>query len=207
MLEAHGLSQAIENGRRTEAVKLTRVSLERGESPHEILNALLSGMEVIGRQFKANEIFMPEVLIASMAMRESMNALQPHLEAAGIEPDFTAVIGAVRHDLHDIGKNLVAMMWRGAHIRVIDVGTNAAADKFIEAAIANNATVIGLSSLLTTTMLEMEHTVDEIHRSGIPAKVIVGGAPVSSKFASAIGADGFARDAASAVDEARRLAA
>jgi 5-methyltetrahydrofolate--homocysteine methyltransferase len=207
MPDIEALAGAIENGRRSDAVRITMESLHAGISADVVLGHLLSGMETVGRQFKANEIFMPEVLIASRAMKECMSILDPHLAAAGIEPKFTAVIGAVRHDLHDIGKNLVSIMWRGAHIRVIDLGTNVSAERFIEAAREHNAELIGLSSLLTTTMPEMARIVEAIKSSDLPAKVIIGGAPISQRFATEIGADGFAPDAARAVDEARRIVA
>jgi 5-methyltetrahydrofolate--homocysteine methyltransferase len=141
-------------------------------------------------------------------MKESMALLEPLLVAAGIKPVATAVIGTVAGDLHDIGKNLVAMMWKGANFNVIDLGTNVAAEKFVEAAKEHNATIVGLSALLTTTMPAIKTTVDALKGSGMDvAKIVIGGAPVTQDYADEIGADGYAPDAASAVEVARTLMA
>jgi 5-methyltetrahydrofolate--homocysteine methyltransferase len=135
-----------------------------------------------------------------------MALLEPILVKAGIKPAVTAVIGTVQGDLHDIGKNLVAMMWKGANFGVIDLGTNVPPEKFIAAAKEHNATIIGLSALLTTTMPAMKSTVDAVKAAGLKGtKVVIGGAPVTQEFATQIGADGYAADAATAVDVARRL--
>jgi 5-methyltetrahydrofolate--homocysteine methyltransferase len=147
------------------------------------------------------------MLIAARAMKECMAILEPLLVKAGIKPKFTAVIGTVQGDLHDIGKNLVAMMWKGANFGVVDLGTNVTPDKFATAAKENNAHVVGLSALLTTTMPAMKTTIEALKKQGVAAKVVIGGAPITAEFAKEIGADGFAPDAASAVDEAKRLLA
>ncbi|MCC7191194.1 MAG: corrinoid protein [Phycisphaeraceae bacterium] len=200
------LSQAIEKGNRAESTRITRESIAQGIPAREILDAMVAGMDVVGQKFKNNQIFVPEMLIASRAMKESLALLEPLLVKAGIQPEFSAVIGTVQGDLHDIGKNLVAMMWKGANIDVVDVGTNVSAAKFIATAKERNARIIGLSALLTTTMPAMKSTVQAIRDAGLTdVKVVIGGAPITEGFAREIGADGFAPDAASAVELARRL--
>jgi 5-methyltetrahydrofolate--homocysteine methyltransferase len=163
-------------------------------------------MDVIGGKFARNEVFVPEMLIAARAMKEGMALLEPLLVEAGIRPAFNVVIGTVQGDLHDIGKNLVAMMWKGANFGVIDLGTNVPAEKFVAAAKDNHAKVIGLSALLTTTMPNMRETVKQIRAAGMTdVKIVIGGAPITEQFAKEIGADGFAPDAATAVEVVRRL--
>jgi methylmalonyl-CoA mutase cobalamin-binding domain/chain len=198
------LTQAIIDGHRTHAVSGTRAALDAGTEPGVVLDALTAGMEEIGRRWKANIVFVPEVLIAARAMKESMAVLEPILSEGGIQPEATAVIGTVKGDLHDIGKNLVAMMWKGANIQVHDVGTNASPEDFIKAARESGADVIGLSALLTTTMPAMKSTVDAIRAAGLKdVKIIIGGAPVTQAYADEIGADGYAADAVTAVDHLR----
>ncbi len=204
MLE--GLTEAIKTGNRDQAKALTQEAIDAGTNPSEILEALVAGMDDVGRRFKANEIFVPEVLIAARAMKEAMGLLEPVLVEAGIKPRFTAIIGTVQGDLHDIGKNLVAMMWKGANFGVVDLGTNVPADKFVAAAKEHGAQVIGLSALLTTTMPAMKQTVAALRDAGLTdARIVIGGAPITKEFADEIGADGFAPDAASAVDIVREL--
>lgn len=146
------------------------------------------------------------MLVAARAMKEGMGLLEPILVKAGITPAFTAVIGTVQGDLHDIGKNLVAMMWKGANFGVVDLGTNVSAEKFVQAAKQSNAKVVGLSALLTTTMPAMRETVKQIRAAGLTdVKIVIGGAPITQQFADEIGADGFSPDAASAVDLVRKL--
>jgi 5-methyltetrahydrofolate--homocysteine methyltransferase len=165
-------------------------------------------MDQVGAKFQRNEIFVPEMLIASRAMKEAMLILEPVLVKAGITPEFTAVIGTVQGDLHDIGKNLVAMMWKGANFRVVDLGTNVAPDKFVAAVKEHHAHVVGLSALLTTTMPAMKETVVALRSAGLnEVKILIGGAPITAEFARDIGADGFSPDAASAVDLVRKLVA
>jgi len=198
------LTQAIIDGHRTNAVAGTRKALEAGTEPTDVLDALTAGMEELGRRWKANLIFVPEVLIAARAMKESMVVLEPILADGGIEPEAIAVIGTVKGDLHDIGKNLVAMMWKGANIQVHDVGTNVSPEDFIKAARENNADVIGLSALLTTTMPAMKTTIEAIRAAGLKdVKIIIGGAPVTQAYADEIGADSFAPDAVTAIDHLR----
>lgn len=201
------LSAAVEKGNRNEAKRLAQALLDQGMKPLDIVEkGLVPGMAVVGEKFKKNEIFVPEMLIAARAMKEAMGLLEPLLVKAGIKPKYTAVIGTVQGDLHDIGKNLVMMMWKGANIGVIDLGTNVPAEKFVAAAKEHNANIIGLSALLTTTMPSMKSTIASVRAAGLNSvKVIIGGAPITQDFAKEIGADGFAPDAASAVDVARQL--
>lgn len=199
------LTDAVRGGNRNESKRLTQAALDAGADPGDVLAALVAGMDEIGRRFQRNEAFVPEMLIAARAMKEAMSLLEPILAAAGITPRFTAVIGTVQGDLHDIGKNLVAMMWRGANFRVVDLGTNVPPEKFITAVRENNAQVVGLSALLTTTMPAMKETVSRIRQAGVECKILIGGAPITQEFAGQIGADGFAPDAAGAVNLVRRL--
>lgn len=203
------LTDAITKGNRAEAKRLTQVLLDASTKPQQIVDeGLVPGMAIIGDKFKRNEAFVPEMLIAARAMKESMAILEPLLTKAGIKPKYTAVIGTVQGDLHDIGKNLVGMMLKGANIGVVDLGTNVTADRFISAAKEHNAHVIGLSALLTTTMPAMKETVAAVRQASLGnCKVVVGGAPVTREFATQIGADGYASDAASAVDEVMKLVA
>jgi 5-methyltetrahydrofolate--homocysteine methyltransferase len=198
------LTDSIKAGKRKLAVEGTQAALSEELPPREILASLIAGMNDVGRRFKANEIFVPEVLIAARAMKESMRLLEPVLIEAGIEPDYTAIIGTVEGDLHDIGKNLVGMMWKGANFKVIDLGINVPASRFAEAAQEHNAHIVGLSALLTTTMDAMAESVAAIIAAKLPnTKVMIGGAPITQEFSDSIGAHGFAPDAASAVDIAR----
>jgi 5-methyltetrahydrofolate--homocysteine methyltransferase len=168
---------------------------------------LIAGMAFIGDKFKKNEVYVPEVLIAARAMKSGMAIIKPLLAASKIQPKGTVVIGTVKGDLHDIGKNLVAMMLEGAGFNVVDVGIDVEPAKFIDAAKNQKGQVIAMSALLTTTMPQMKNVVDAILSSDIKGKVktIIGGAPVTQKYADEIKADGFAPDAASAVDKVKEL--
>lgn len=201
------LTTAIETGKRQDAVALTNTLLQEGMKPLDIVEkGLVPGMAIVGEKFKNNQIFVPEMLIAARAMKECMALLEPLLVKAGIKPKCVAVIGTVQGDLHDIGKNLVAMMWKGANFGVVDLGTNVPPDKFVAAAKEHQAHVVGLSALLTTTMPAMKTTIDAIKNAGLSsAKIIIGGAPITQEFADDIGADGYAPDAASAVDVVKEL--
>ncbi len=201
------LSQAVVSGKSRDAKALTQQALDEGASPGDLVDrALVPAMASVGDKFKQNLIFVPEMLVAARAMKEAMNLLAPRLIAAGITPKYTAIIGTVQGDLHDIGKNLVAVMWKGANFRVIDLGTNVPAAKFVAAIQEHRPQLVGLSALLTTTMPAIVETVRVIRVSGCPpVKIMVGGAPISQQFADEIGADGYAADAGSAVDKARAL--
>jgi 5-methyltetrahydrofolate--homocysteine methyltransferase len=205
MADLGELGRAIEAGDRASAARLTTEALAAGVSAQEILDAMTEAMGVIGRKFQEGEIFVPEMLIAARAMKEATAILEPSLVEAGIRPEHTAVIGTVEGDLHDIGKNLVAMMWKGASIDVIDLGTNVSPEQFVTAVREHEARLVGVSALLTTTMVNMRDVVVAI-RAADPGdvKIIIGGAPVTQEFADQIGADGYAPDAGSAVEVARQ---
>ena len=200
------LFHAIKSGKNKEAVALTKEAIDGNVPPQEILNQMIAAMDDVGQRFQRNEAFVPEMLIAARAMKESMALLEPCLVAAGIKPVAKAAIGTVEGDLHDIGKNLVAMMWKGANFDVIDLGTNVKPQKFVDAVKQHNVDIIGLSALLTTTMPAIKTTIDALKNSGVKvAKIIIGGAPVTQAYADEVGADGYAPDAASAVDVARKM--
>lgn len=205
------LGQIAENlmkGKAKDVKELVQKVLDQGVAPSKVLNeGLLAGMSVIGARFKKNEVYVPEVLIAARAMKAGMEILQPKLVSAGVEPKGTAVVGTVKGDLHDIGKNLVCMMLEGAGFKVVDAGIDVDPDKFVKAAIDNKAQIVGVSALLTTTMTNMKAVVDAIKASAVAktCKVMIGGAPVTQSFADEIGADGYAADAASAADLATKL--
>ena len=163
-------------------------------------------MKIVGDQFKRNEIFVPEMLVAARAMKEALKILEPMLASAGIKPKYTALIGTVQGDLHDIGKNLISMMWRGANFAVVDLGTNVSPDRYVAAAKEHKANLVGLSALLTTTMPAMKETVRLLKAANLPGvKIMIGGAPITQAFADDIGADGYAADAGTAVDVAKKL--
>ena len=207
MADLSALTAAVEAGNRTAAVAETRAALDAGMDPRVILGAMTSAMDVVGRRFQDGELFVPEMLIAARAMKAGTAILEPLLAAAGVVPEFRAVVGTVEGDLHDIGKNLVGMMWKGASFEVIDLGVNVTAAAFVAAAKEHDAHIIGVSALLTTTMPNMRGVVEAVRAAGLTTKVVIGGAPTTPEFAAQIGADGFAPDAGSAVDLARGLLA
>ena len=202
------ICEQLMKGKANEVKALVEQALAAGEKPGDILNkGLLAGMGVIGERFKKNEVYVPEVLIAARAMKAGMSVLQPKLASAGVQPIGTAVIGTVKGDLHDIGKNLVGMMLEGAGFKVVDLGIDVDAQKFLNGARDNKAQVIGVSALLTTTMTNMKAVVDAVKGSDMAGKVkvMIGGAPVTQAFCDEIGASGYAPDAASAADLAKQL--
>ena len=206
MADMQALAEALIRGDRNKVVELTRKAIDEGVGPGEILNkGLVAGMDVIGKRFKANEIYVPEVLIAARAMKGGMEVLEPRLKEAGVKPIGTVVIGTVKGDLHDIGKNLVSMMLTGGGLKVVDLGIDVSPEKFIEAVRSSGAQVVAMSALLTTTMPQMAEVVKAIKASGSKVHTMIGGAPVTQSYADEIGADGYAADAASAVDVAKRL--
>ena len=206
MADLKGLSEAIIRGDQNKAVEITKAALADGDAPEAILNeGLIAGMNVIGERFKNNEVYIPEVLIAARAMKMAMEILEPKLVEAGVQPLAKAAIGTVQGDLHDIGKNLVVMMLKGAGFEVVDLGVDVSPEKFVEQARTTGAKIIGMSALLTTTMPAMEKTIKAIKEAGISTRVMIGGAPVTQGYADKIGADGYAPDAASAVDLAKSL--
>ncbi len=200
------LQEALLDGKKDEVEYLIERSLASGIPTSEILNqGLIVGMEKVGTLFKKNKFFIPEVLVAARAMNAGLAKLEPFLVKDKVEPKGLVVIGTVKGDLHDIGKNLVAMMLRGAGFKVLDLGNDVSAEKFVESARAHNASVVGLSALLTTTMIQMGNVVEALRDSGLSTPVIIGGAPVTQEYAEEIKAEGYAPDAASAVEEVRRL--
>ena len=202
------IAETLIKGKANDVKILVDKALKAGEKPADILNkGLLAGMGSVGERFKKNEVYVPEVLIAARAMKMGMEVLKPSLAAAGVQPVGTVVIGTVKGDLHDIGKNLVGMMLEGAGLRVVDAGINVEAEKFIQVARENKATIIGVSALLTTTMTNMKAVVDALKASDMAgkAKIMIGGAPVTQAFCDEIGASGYAPDAASAADLAKKL--
>jgi 5-methyltetrahydrofolate--homocysteine methyltransferase len=201
------LAIAVEKGKRNDAKALCQALLDEGMAPLDIVEkGLVPGMSAIGEKFKNNEVFVPEMLIAARAMKEAMTILEPLLVKAGIKPKYTVVIGTVQGDLHDIGKNLVAMMLKGANFGVVDLGTNVPPEKFVDAVKEHNAAALALSALLTTTMPAMKVAVETVRAAGCKdVKIMIGGAPVTQDFADEIGADGYSADAASAVDLALKL--
>ena len=206
MADLQVLADAVIKGDQRTAVETTQQALDEGMNPATILgDGLIAGMNVIGIRFKANEVYIPEVLIAARAMKMAMEILEPKLIEAGVEPLGKAMIGTVQGDLHDIGKNLVVMMLKGAGFEVLDVGVDVAPDVFVEKAKESGVQIVGLSALLTTTMPSMEKTIQAIKNAGLSVKTMIGGAPVTQDYADKIGADGYAPDAASAVDLAKSL--
>jgi 5-methyltetrahydrofolate--homocysteine methyltransferase len=207
MADLAALTAAVEAGNRTAAAELTQAAVDEGIDPKTILDAMTAAMDVVGRKFQEGELFVPEMLIAARAMKAGTQILEPVLLAAGVKPEFRAVVGTVEGDLHDIGKNLVGMMWKGGGIEVFDLGVNVPPARFVEAAMEHDAHLIGVSALLTTTMPNMRAVVEAVKAAGLGTKVVIGGAPVTPEFADQIGASGYAPDAGSAVDLARGLLA
>lgn len=187
---------------------LTQSFVDEGVSPLDIINkGLIQGMDVVGARFKSGEMFIPEVLLAAQAMNAGMEIVRPLIVSGDLPNLGTIVIGTVAGDLHDIGKNLVAMMMESAGFKVIDLGSDVATEDFIKTAKENNAQIIGMSALLTTTMINMKEVIDSAKEAGVGAKCIVGGAPVNQEFANEIGADGYAPDGAAAVELCKELLA
>jgi 5-methyltetrahydrofolate--homocysteine methyltransferase len=198
------LKQAIISGNRAKAKELTQAALDEGvEARTVVVDGIAPAMEIVGEKFRANEFFVPELLIAQRAMKECLSVM------SGAEVDHigTVVIGTVKGDLHDIGKNLVAAMLEGAGFKVIDLGVDVTPDKFVQSSNENSANLIAMSALLTTTMGSMRDTVAALDTAGLhdKVKVIIGGAPVTQSYADEIKADGYAPDAASAVEKAKKL--
>lgn len=206
MAKFEEMSALLQRGKAKDLAAMVTEELAAGTSPKDILTqGLIVGMGIVGEKFKNNEIFVPEVLIAARAMNAALAVLKPALAESGVEPVGTAVICTVKGDLHDIGKNLVKMMIEGTGIRVVDLGVDCDADKVVQAVKDNNADIVCLSSLLTTTMMYQKDIIEALKAAGIrdKVKVMVGGAPVTQAFADEIGADAYTPDAASAAEKAR----
>ncbi len=202
------IGASLRNGDDTRVAELTRQAIDAGLGVGEILdNGLIGGMNVVGDLFRRHEIFLPEVLLAARAMQKGIDLLKPLMIEEGIPAVGKVVIGTAQGDLHDIGKNLVGIMLKGAGLEVIDLGNDVSAERFVDAAVEVGAPVIGMSALLTTTMSSMKGVVDLLRERGLNGKIrtIVGGAPVSKDFADEIGADAYGYDAANAVDQVKTL--
>lgn len=203
MIEKERFHTLLTQGKMEEIKKLTEEALNHGEPPEAILkDGFIQAMDRIGVRFKSGEIYIPEVLIAARAMHAGMEVLKPILSKSTTRLSKKVAIGTVKGDLHDIGKNLVAMMLEGGGFEVIDLGVDVSAEKFVEAIRTHQPQVLGMSALLTTTVGEMKTTLEAIGKAGLRKKVktVIGGAPLTARFAREIGADGYAADAASAVD-------
>jgi len=199
------ISEALQKGKAKDVKVMVQEAVDSGIAAQTILNdGLLAGMSIIGGKFKNNEVYVPDVLIAARAMKAGTEILKPLLAASGVKATGKIILGTVKGDLHDIGKNLVGMMMEGKGLEVIDLGTDVPAERFITAAIENNASIICCSALLTTTMGEMKSVVDAAVAAGVRDKVtiMVGGAPVNDSFAKSVGADIYTADAASAAEAA-----
>jgi len=208
MVELKQVAENLIQGKAPQVKELVQKAVDEGQDVSEILNeGLLAGMNVVGKKFKANEFYVPEVLIAARAMKQGMSILRPILTEKGIKGTGTVVIGTVRGDLHDIGKNLVGMMLEGAGFDVVDAGVDVSPEKYIEIVKEKEAKIVGLSALLTTTMPAMKDVIEAIGATDLKGKVkvMIGGAPITESYAEEIGADGYASDAASAADEAKKL--
>jgi len=200
------IAEAVAVFDRVKVVELVEGEIAAKTEIDEILNAgLIDAMDIVGKRFSSGELFVPEMLMAAKAMKAGLEVLKPHLSDGAASTKGTVIIGTVKGDLHDIGKNLVALMMEGAGMDVVDLGVDIDAEKFVKAAVENNADVVALSALLTTTMPTMETIVAAIKEAGIDVKTIIGGAPVTAAFADQIGADGFSADAPGAVELTRKL--
>lgn len=208
MASFESLSQSVISGREDQVKEQVQSMIDAGVNPLEIINqGLIAGMDVVGARFKNGEMFVPEVIMAARCMAVGIDLVKPLISDADIPSKGKVVLGTVKGDLHDIGKNLVGMMLEGNGFQVIDIGVDVASEKFIEAVKEYNPDILGMSALLTTTMLRMKETIDLLKEEGVrdKVKVIIGGAPISQGFADEIGADGYAPDAVSAVDVCKAL--
>ena len=208
MTQLLDLAQLLEQGQVQKVSALTQQLLDNGLSPQTVLNdGLIAGMAVVGEKMRNGEIYLPEVLQSANAMQASLKILRPHLLREGARSRGKILLGTVKGDMHDIGKNLVGIMLQGSGFEIVDLGLNVSPEKFVDAITEQRPAIVGLSAMLTTTMMNMRVTIDAIRAAGLRAnvKVLIGGAPVNQKFADEIGADGFARDAVLAVDKVKQL--
>lgn len=204
----HDMAYNLIVGNHQEVDRLTKMALDQGFSANTVMDdGLISGMAIVGIKFRDNIIFVPEVLVAARAMKFGMAHIEPILSASGIEPIGTVIMGTVKGDLHDIGKNLCIMMLRGAGFTVHDLGVDTKPDEFIDAVTEHNASLLGMSALLTTTMPNMGKTIEAIEEIGLrdEIRIMLGGAPLTQEFADDMGADGYGKDAMACVDLAKKL--
>jgi 5-methyltetrahydrofolate--homocysteine methyltransferase len=202
------LITSLENGYRDRVAKITQELLDKGVAPEIILKrGLIVGMTLVGEKMKKNEMYLPEVLLSASAMQSSLKVLKPYLVRDRVESRGKVVLGTVKGDMHDIGKNLVGIMLQGSGFEIIDLGTNVTPEMFADAIKTHQPVILGLSAMLTTTMLNMKTTIDYIGRHGLRSKlrIIIGGASVRQQFADEIGADGYARDAVAAVEKVKEF--
>jgi 5-methyltetrahydrofolate--homocysteine methyltransferase len=210
MTEFQEMATLLQQGNVNAVKTLTQRLLDNNVSARTILNdGLIAGMTVVGEQMRCGEMYLPEVLQSASVMHAAMDILKPHLLSGGVQPIGRVVLGTVKGDMHDIGKNLVGIMLQGAGFEIVDLGINTPPEKFVEAIRQHQPTLLGLSAMLTTTMLVMKKTIEVINASEVRSrvKIIIGGAPITQRFADEIGADGFAKDAVSAVDKVKELLA
>lgn len=210
MTELQEMATLLQEGNINAVKTLTQRLLDANVSPQTILHdGLIAGMTVVGEQMRCGEMYLPEVLQSASVMHAAMDILKPHLLSGGVQPLGRVVLGTVKGDMHDIGKNLVGIMLQGAGFEIIDLGINTPPEKFVEALQTHQPQILGLSAMLTTTMLVMKKTIELIDAAGgrSQVKIIIGGAPVTQRFADEIGADSFAKDAVTAVDKVKALLA
>jgi len=210
MVDLNKVSEALQRGDAEKVAELVKQALEENLTPKKILeDGLIKGMSIIGGKFKRNEVYVPEVLIAARAMHAGMDILRPKLVETGVKNIGKVAIGTVKGDLHDIGKNLVKMMLEGGGFEVIDLGTDVSVDEFVGAVKEHQPNIIGMSALLTTTMVNMPEVIKALKAAGLrdKVKVMIGGAPITQNYADQIGADCYSPDAASAVDNAKSFIA
>mgnify|MGYP001103103891 CR=1 FL=1 len=208
MVDLKKLKENVISGKADEVKELTQKALDEGQDVEKVLNsALIAGMDVVGEKFKKNEFYVPEMLIAARAMKAGMEVLRPVLADKDIKGSGKVVLGTAQGDLHDIGKNLVGMMLEGAGFEIIDLGTDVPSEKFVKTVKENDAQLVGISALLTTTMLSMKDVIKAMEEAELreKVKIMIGGAPITQSYADEIGADGYAPDAASAVDKAKEI--
>ena len=208
MVNFESLAQSVVSGDPEQAKELAKAMIDAGVDPMEIINkGLVAGMDIVGPLFKSGEMYIPEVLLSAKAMAAGAEVVKPYISDSAMTTAGTIVIGTVKGDLHDIGKNLVAMMLESSGFKVVNLGIDIPTEAFISAIKEHNPDIVAMSALLTTTMMEMKETVTAIRKEGYQVKCIIGGAPISEEFAVKIGADGYSADAASAVDLCKKLLA
>ncbi len=206
MIDLIKIKDSVIEGEVDEVRDMVKRAVDEGQEAKRILNeALLPGISMVGDKFEEGEFFLPEMLIAAMAMKEGLKVLKPVLAQGDMKAGGTVVMGTAKGDIHDVGKSIVGVMLEGAGFMVTDIGVDVGPDKFVEAAKENNADIIGVSALLTTTIMGMKDVIKAVKEAGLKAKVMVGGASVTQEFADEIGADGYAPDAPSAVKRAKEL--
>ena len=208
MADLNAISEALQKGKANDVKEMVQAAIDEGVTARQVLEeGMMAGMDIVGRKFKNNEIYVPEVLIAARAMNAGIEILRPLLISEDVKPKGIVVIGTVKGDLHDIGKNLVKMMMEGKGFHVVDLGTDVSAEKFVSGAQENSADIICCSALLTTTMTEMKKVVEAADAAGIRSsvRIMVGGAPVTQQYCDSISADAYTPDAASAAEKAVEL--